>query len=168
MPDEDRPSFLRKLRDLIFRRTNDEVTVLDLRPIVSTPGPMDGPTTSSRKVSEVFQGPTREDSEADRRTIVFNNPLRRQHFMGHSVVFMANCNHHSIQPGSRDVLGAEGIWVNDPKIGSDVLWEDDPEFGLFHHEILHIEEVLGRRGQIDGVPYVFDQILQVGRNVVIY
>ncbi len=52
-------------------------------------------------------------------------------------------------------------------LSSRATWEDDPVFGLFAKKILHMEEVIGCKGRIDGVPYVFDQILQVGRNVII-
>lgn len=167
MSARDQPSLSLRLWDRLLGSRQPKVTVLDLAVGTVPSQPLSMPASEPRAVSqnrqEVVQSPP-----DDRRLLRFSNSRKKQSFIGHPVEFLARQTHASIQPGSRNVLGEPGVWVNNSKLHGEVAWEDDPELGLFCREILRIEEAIGRRGRIYDVPYVFEQILQVGRNVVIY
>jgi len=90
-------------------------------------------------------------------------------FTAHPVVFLpGQYRQLAIQPGSRDPLGNQGIWANDMDASGSTDWVDDEHDGFYSRKVYTIQDALGARGQIDGVPYVIEDVLQVGKNVVVY
>ena len=116
--------------------------------------------------------PKTPENNADllyRRIIQFTHPQTGEVFLGTPLEFMPNYTHHSIQPGSRNLLGEPGIWALEmDALPGRLIWVDDPVNGVFSREISDIKQVLGCKGKIDGIEYSFDTILQVGQNTVAY
>jgi hypothetical protein len=108
------------------------------------------------------------DSWMDHRFVEFIDPRTNQIFIGHPVRFMPGMRHQSIEPWAHNVQGVLGLWANDMEHGEKAAWSDDPKEGIFTRVVLHPRELLGRKGSIEGVPYVFANILQVARNTVVY
>jgi hypothetical protein len=104
----------------------------------------------------------------DHRSVEFIDPRTNETFIGHPVQFLPGVCHPSVEPWAHSVQGVQGLWANDPKIGKKATWTDDPKEGIFACVVLHPRELLGRKGSIEGVPYVFANILQVARSTVIY
>ncbi len=103
------------------------------------------------------------------RYIKFNVPGTDRTFIGAPLKFLPGHYQQSvIEPGARNPLGIPGIWANDNDAKGNLDWSDDPQQGLFCRKIYHPKEVLGCRGTIQGVPYAFDDILQVGQNLLVY
>lgn len=101
--------------------------------------------------------------------IKFKVPGTDRTFIGTPLKFLpGRYQQHVIEPGSRNALGALGIWANDTDATGNIDWLDDPEQGLFCRKIYQPKEVLGCKGTIQGVPYAFDDILQVGQNLLVY
>jgi hypothetical protein len=108
------------------------------------------------------------DSWMDHRLVQFIDPRTNESFIGHPVKFMPGMRHPSIEPWAHNVQGVPGLWANDMNMGETATWSDDPTEGIFTRIVLHPRELLGRIGSIEGVPYVFANILQVARNTVVY
>jgi hypothetical protein len=49
-----------------------------------------------------------------------------------------------------------------------VPWIDDPKTGLSHRKIQSAEDLLGSEGILGGKKYVFEQVLDLGKNQVTY
>ncbi len=73
-----------------------------------------------------------------------------------------------VEPGSHDPLGAPGIWANETDLKGEIDWLDDSVSGLCCRKIYEPKDVIGSKGEIAGVPYIFDAILQTGQNVIVY
>lgn len=54
------------------------------------------------------------------------------------------------------------------RTSADVLWTEDPENGLSLRKITAPGDLLGAEGLLGGKKYRFEQILQDGKNVVVY
>jgi len=99
----------------------------------------------------------------------FRNEAGDVAFLAHPVTFLPGMSApHAIQPGSRDALGRAGIWANDMNARSTTDWVDDEIAGLFCRKIYDLADALRVVGRIHGVPHRIDDVLQVGKNVVVY
>ena len=90
-------------------------------------------------------------------------------FTAHPVLFVPGVYMMGvIEPGSHDPLGAPGIWANETDLKGEIDWLDDSVSGLCCRKIYEPKDVIGSKGEIAGVPYIFDAILQTGQNVIVY
>lgn len=102
------------------------------------------------------------------RFIRITNSATHEVFSAQSLIFKPGAQHESTFPGSRNPLGVHGIWGMGANTKGELTWIDDPVSGLFSRTRRGFHEVLGARGIIEGVPYLFESVLQIGRNTVVY
>ena len=99
----------------------------------------------------------------------FADPKTNDKFLAHPLDFLPRQMGPShIAPGSHNPFGVPGLWANDLTAKARLEWTDDPERGVFARKIYQLEDVIGCRGSIQGVPYAFEAVLQIGAGVVVY
>jgi hypothetical protein len=91
----------------------------------------------------------------------FQNPNGAPLFLAHPVKFLPGLYQQNvIQPGSHDPLGNPGIWANETAAQGFSDWIDDPDAGLFSRKLYVVNDALGAKGRIGGVPYSLGAVVR--------
>jgi tetratricopeptide (TPR) repeat protein len=162
-----RLSYLRRVLDRLQRMFHREPPGLDLAampiPLRQSPPPRFHPRPANKSCNE----PQPSGPVADHYLVFQNAEYGR--FMGQPVQFLPGYfQATAIQAGSHNPLGEPGIWANSFHARGELSWVDDPVDGFFKRKIYRLQDALGARGSISGILHRFDDILQIGRNLVVY
>lgn len=125
------------------------------------------PRFHPKPVNRLIADPQPSGPVADHYLVFYHPDFGR--FMGQPVQFLPGYFQASaIQAGSHNPLGEPGIWANSFQARGELSWVDDPVAGFFQRKIYRLQDAIGVTGQIAGVRHRFDDILQIGRNLVVY
>lgn len=162
-----RLSYLRRLLGKLQRAFHREPVSLDLATMPIPLRQLPPPRFHPKPVNKASREPQPSGPVADHYLVFQGEDYGR--FMGQPVQFLAgHFQATAIQAGSHNPLGEPGIWANSFQARGELSWTDDPVEGFFKRKIYRLQDAIGVVGSISGVRHRFDDILQIGRNLVVY